>query len=907
MIDEGVQPLDLEISFRTNGIGDYLVDLRFNDPTSAAPAELAIDVPVRIDLEALRTLVHDPDAYGQQLSTMLFADQRIREGWVRAGGYAQNGAKTLRVRLSIDIGDSALHSICWEMLKDPQTKGFLATNERLLLSRYLSSPDAAQVRRRQCGKLRSLIIVSSPSDIERYHLALIDGDAEVHRAQIALSTIPPDIIAGGAHERRASLANLVQAARDGYDIIYLVAHGGVAQSGRYQGAPVIFLERADGTADPIPAKNLVSVLSQLRRLSTLIVLVSCQSAGDESVAAIDALGPQLLRAGIPAVLAMRGNISMAAGAAMLPIFLRELQRDGQIDRALSVARAEASSIPDWWRPVLYTRLRDGRIWDSDMRQPRPISTLDSFGISAAPGLADDAIVERFSSGAPTEGEVPSGLPMESLRHQLRAATERYDLIRERIAEYVLSENVPLQLTKNERRAVEYIAQLRRELTVVENDQMRVIITCVADGGRRLIASLPTSAPARNQLQSIINKLQANLNTLTAKREDQQLDREVVLGMLDRVSHQLQKASFGDLCGVNDLLLRAPLSSALATSTTHQVRAEQWQSRSVRTGIGALIDLMHDSQVREIVAAFNADFKLARDGIRTLIYYKDLHDQLHTLQYRCYNPIVRDSRNFLSDDLIQESMNDYAMTVREIIRALFDIVERTEPPIPPPDWFADLEKSLVYLQTALTKRDPQKLYMTILQIDHVLSIEPARINDKLIATARTLPLSSLINTLRRLYRHLIGLDIDQIKLSQFENGIEALSTISQTFNHLLAEHDSWQAIECHLRRLEISLRQDLSEIEFFWDDLREKVVRLYQSRVEEWAVALHDDEQRLDTALKTHELQPVKDAFLRYRRQASDRFFRVDTDVKRQCDRLREIGDPFSNLMRMADAQQPVHL
>lgn len=903
MSDEYTPPLDLELSFHPGESGGYLVDLCFDDPKSAASTKLAVGIPIKINLATLLAVSHDLEAYSEQLSTMLFSDQRMRESWATAWGYALHGATLLRIRLSIEISDSQLHGVRWELLKHPQTQRLLATDERLLLSRYLSSPDAAPVRRKQRESLRSLIFVASPSDVDHYGLAPIDTTAEVQQVQVALRMLPPDVLVGGGNDRKASLTNLVQAMRDGYDILYLVAHGGRYQG---QGTPFIFLERADGTADPVLATNLVSALSQLRQLPTLIVLMSCQSAGDESVAAIDALGPQLLLAGIPAVLAMRGNISMIAGATMLPVFVRELQRDGQIDRALSAARAAANALPDWWRPVLYTRLRDGRIWDDDnAQQPWLNDPLGERRISVAPGQVDTGIAEPFTVGAPTEGGGETGLPMESLRYQLRAATERYDLIRERIAEYARSDDVPLQLTKNERRAATYIVGLRHELAVVENDQLRTILINVASGGRRLLGSLPASAPAMPQLQALLKKLQANLYTLAAQRTDKQLEREAILGMLDRVAQQRQGASFGDLCGMHDLLLRTPLAAALATSTTRQVHAEQWQSRSVRTGIGALIDLMHDPRVREIVATFNADFTSAREGMRTLIYYKDLHDQLHTLQYKCYNPIVRDARNFLSDDLVRESMGDYAMTVREIIRALFDIVAGVEPPVAPPDWFADLEKSSVCLQTAIRKRDPQQLHLTILQIDRVLSTQPVYINANLIATARTLPLSSLINTLRLLYRHLVGLDIDQIKLSQFENGIEALSTISQTFNRLLAEHDAWQAIERDLRRLEFSLRYDITEIEIFWDDLRTKVMRLYQSHATEWAIALHEDEQHLHTALKTHEPQVIKDAFLRYRRQASDRFFRVDTDVKRQCDRLREIGDPFSNLMRMTETQPSI--
>jgi hypothetical protein len=98
------------------------------------------------------------------------------------------------------------------------------------------------------------------------------------------------------------------------------------------------------------------------------VLASCQSGGpgnephttDDGTLA--ALGPRLAEAGIPAVLAMQGRVSMQTIAELMPVFFRELQRDGQIDHALSVARGMVRERPDHWMPVLFMRLKSGRIW-----------------------------------------------------------------------------------------------------------------------------------------------------------------------------------------------------------------------------------------------------------------------------------------------------------------------------------------------------------------------------------------------------------------------------------------------------------------------------------------------------------------------------------------------------------------
>lgn len=362
-------PLDLEITVRTAGGQAYTVDLRLDDPASAAPVDLAVGAPVRFDHEALLASALDPLVYGAQLSAMLFADRRMREGWAIAAGYLARGQTPLRLRLRLATDDPALHALRWELLQHPQSGQFLATDERILLSRTLASADAEPVQRRPPGDLRALIVVAAPADLGRYQLAPIDLAAEVSRARVALSALKPTVVAGCADGRRADLATIIGAARDGYDLIYLVAHGAVVD-----GAPTLYLEDAQGSTAPTPAAALADGLSQLARRPALVALASCQSAGDESAAALSALGPQLIAAGIPAVVAIQGPIEMVSVTRMLPAFFRELQRDGRIDRALAAARALARDLADWWRPILYCRLRDGRIWDDAPPTPAPAVT-----------------------------------------------------------------------------------------------------------------------------------------------------------------------------------------------------------------------------------------------------------------------------------------------------------------------------------------------------------------------------------------------------------------------------------------------------------------------------------------------------------------------------------------------------
>jgi CHAT domain-containing protein len=103
-----------------------------------------------------------------------------------------------------------------------------------------------------------------------------------------------------------------------------------------QGEPMLWLEQGDGSAARVTGGELAARLQELQQRPRLIVLASCQSAGSgdggEALSVdgrpLAALGPRLAEAGVPAVLAMQGQISMEIVAAFMPSFFAELQRDG---------------------------------------------------------------------------------------------------------------------------------------------------------------------------------------------------------------------------------------------------------------------------------------------------------------------------------------------------------------------------------------------------------------------------------------------------------------------------------------------------------------------------------------------------------------------------------------------------
>lgn len=355
-------PTELELAI-DRGAGDgYTIQARVSRPDSEVEDRLVSD-GVTFDRERLRELEADAAGYGAGLAQMLFSDRALRDAFVTA-----RAAPRLRIRLSLGPGAADLHALRWEALRDPQTGSPLLSDQRILFSRYLGSFDWRPVRLRPRAALRALVVIANPSDLENYNLAVIDGEGELRRATESLQTgdgkpIAVTAIVSGA-ATRATLERLLEGLRGEHDVLYLVCHGVFGPAGR----ATLFLEDDDGKTARVAGAELVRRMYDLEQRPRLVVLASCQGAGaGGEPATVDgtplaSLGPRLAEAGVAAVLAMQGVVRMRTVERFMPVFFRELARDGMIDRAVAVARGAVESPEEQWRPALFMRLKRGRLW-----------------------------------------------------------------------------------------------------------------------------------------------------------------------------------------------------------------------------------------------------------------------------------------------------------------------------------------------------------------------------------------------------------------------------------------------------------------------------------------------------------------------------------------------------------------
>ncbi len=349
---------DLEIGIHGSETGDFAVDIRYRgaDGLDQPPARGHWE----IDLGALDWA---GPSYGRVLTEQVFRDRILvdyfKEAFISTERDAGGGP--LRIRLFLGAGAARLHGLKWELLEAPweDPSRPLATRQRIVFSRYLSSFDWRPVQLRARDSLRALIVVANPTDLAAFKMAVMDVDGEVARARDHLASIPSEVVRGPD-----TLGQLdIQLLRDEYDILYIVCHGALRN-----GEPRLWLEGPDGGSAITAGGEVVTRLAESTRRPRLVVLASCQSAGDGDDAsageegALAAIGPRLAEAGLPAVLAMQARISLETVRGFMPAFFERLSRHGVVDLAASEARGLVRDRPDFWVPVIFSRIGNGCIW-----------------------------------------------------------------------------------------------------------------------------------------------------------------------------------------------------------------------------------------------------------------------------------------------------------------------------------------------------------------------------------------------------------------------------------------------------------------------------------------------------------------------------------------------------------------
>lgn len=370
--------------------GSFRAKFSYDDPDSAASGGSVIStVTLPKGLDSLDNFDEDDDSqspYGKALSKALFDDEAVRKFYNTAIGASASSA--LRIRIYCSANALELHNLKWELLGDPDTGELFSVNEKTPFSRFVSTGDWKTVHLTPQRQLKALIAVANPKDIGEKDLKPIDVRLQLATVWMSLaggakpSKLDPDIadvplpeLAAKLREKYgfgsmseivtlgdrepASLDNILTELSRGVDILYLVCHG------TNEVKPDLFLQDDKSNTAQTDGLSIANKFRAMKSPPRLVVLASCESAGAGGKSAETAIAPLLADAGVPAIIAMQGKVSMTTVARMMPEFFRNLVTvtEGNIAQSMAAARGKAiAKCPDAWMPALFLRLKAGSLW-----------------------------------------------------------------------------------------------------------------------------------------------------------------------------------------------------------------------------------------------------------------------------------------------------------------------------------------------------------------------------------------------------------------------------------------------------------------------------------------------------------------------------------------------------------------
>ncbi len=333
-------------------------------------ARRAARVPGELLLPALMPSEVDARRAGQALYQALFAPPLADclETCLRTID-PQRGAG---LRFLINTTEApGLAGLPWEFLYDPRHEDFVFSDRMKPVVRWL---DLDQPTPTLAVKppLRLLIAIAAPPG----HAELAVGE-ELRHLDHSLTALVETGLVRTRQVDHATLERLDQALVDERPhVLHFIGHGDFQGE---DGAIMLEAEGAPGDVDPVTGRRLAALLRNHLGSLRLVFLNSCQGSTVSRRDPFGGVAQNLIRRGVPAVIAMQFAIPDAVAVALARHFYRYLASGLPVDAALTAARAflyAKGHAVEWGAPALHMRTPDGRLFDfaaAGARPPAPVS------------------------------------------------------------------------------------------------------------------------------------------------------------------------------------------------------------------------------------------------------------------------------------------------------------------------------------------------------------------------------------------------------------------------------------------------------------------------------------------------------------------------------------------------------
>jgi tetratricopeptide (TPR) repeat protein len=275
-------------------------------------------------------------------------------------GEAKNQGAGLRIRLRMSEAPE-LANLPWEFLYSSRSQSFLALKVESPVVRYVELPEIIEPLRVQ-PPLRILVVTCSPKDAPK--LDVSDESKRLLEATRRPRENGSLVIEVLHHATWKSLQKRLQ--ESSVHILHFIGHGDFDESSQ---SSALLFEDESGSAKNISGESLAVLLGNHPAIR-LVVLNACKGARTSTSAPFAGISQNLLRRGVPGVIAMQFAITDTAARLFAESFYGAVSNGYSVDTALVEARAAIfldELGAEWATPVLFMRSPDGRVFEVEPR------------------------------------------------------------------------------------------------------------------------------------------------------------------------------------------------------------------------------------------------------------------------------------------------------------------------------------------------------------------------------------------------------------------------------------------------------------------------------------------------------------------------------------------------------------
>jgi hypothetical protein len=289
---------------------------------------------------------------GRALYDVLFPEGEVRDSLAEALIASRQERRPLTVQLHLDPDSPTLARYPWELMHDGQS--FLVADGAVALARYLDYAQAL-VPVAIDSPLRVLVVAPRPVDAPDLQSAPSPALAALEplrqQGLVQLARLSPPTY--GALQQLLS--------REAYHVLHFDGLGTFGPAGDGERQPALLFEDEHGGSSQVEGNTLHSALflSQVR-LAVLTPPPTDRLGGGLAPAALAAAAPALIRAGVPAVIAMQHVLSGEQIERFAAQLYRSLADLVPLSTALAHARGQLLPAEEArFAPVLYLQDKDG--------------------------------------------------------------------------------------------------------------------------------------------------------------------------------------------------------------------------------------------------------------------------------------------------------------------------------------------------------------------------------------------------------------------------------------------------------------------------------------------------------------------------------------------------------------------